>query len=167
MTAEPKTTDSLLSVRDLVQEFVLRDFGGVHGLLSAIPPTRLYIWHQLPWLDPNAIMDRFGLVFGLGIVLSFGYWSTDFVVMQRALAVRRPEDIQYVPAALATAKLVFAMVVVVPGVAAPIVLRLPASANWNATLPSMVLRYYSPFWIVIGLIGLAASLIATFAFRRN
>jgi len=142
---------------------VVRDFGGIHRLLASIPPSRFHVWQPLPWIAPHAVMDRTGLIFGLGVVLSFGYWSTDFVVMQRALAVRRADDVQYVPIALAIAKLVFAMLVVVPGVVAPIVLAMPTSANWNATLPSMIIHYYSPFWIVIGLIGLAASLIATFS----
>lgn len=142
---------------------VVRDFGGVHGLLAAIPPARLHVWEALMWIAPNAVMDRLGLTFGLGVVLSFGYWSTDFVVMQRALAVRRADEVQYVPLSLAAAKLIFAMLVVVPGVLAPIVLAMPSAVNWNATLPSMMIHYYRPAWLVIGLIGLAASLIATFA----
>jgi SSS family solute:Na+ symporter len=97
------------------------------------------------------------------LVLSFGYWSTDFVLMQRALAVRRYQQVQYVPLAMAGAKLVFAMLIVVPGVVAPLVLGLHGAANWNATLPSMMMHYYSPAWMVIGTMGLAASLISTFA----
>lgn len=143
--------------------FVLRDFGGLQPLLSSIPPGRFHAWHELPWLGPHAVMDRFGLILGLGIVLSFGYWSTDFVVMQRALAVRRAQDVQYVPLALAVAKLIFAMLIVVPGVVAPIVLNNKGGNDWNGTLPSMMLHYYDPFWVVIGVLGLAASLVATFA----
>lgn len=143
--------------------FVVRDFGGVRGLLSSIPPARFQVWQGLPWIAPHAVMDRFGVILGLGLVLSFGYWSTDFVLMQRALAVRRAQDVQYVPLALAAAKLIFAMLIVVPGVVAPLVLHLGAAANWNATLPSMMLHYYNPLWVVIGMIGLAASLVSTFA----
>jgi SSS family solute:Na+ symporter len=143
--------------------FVVRDFGGIHGILANIPHDKMHAWQSLPWVAPNAIMDRFGLVLGLGLVLSFGYWSTDFVVMQRALAVRRAEDVQYVPLALAAAKLLFAMLIVIPGVIAPVVLKMGPATNWNATLPSLMLHYYNPFWVVVGVIGLAASLVATFA----
>jgi SSS family solute:Na+ symporter len=143
--------------------FVVRDFGGIRGLLSSIPQARFHAWQTVPWIAPHAVMDRFGLILGLGLVLSFGYWSTDFVVMQRALAVRRAEDVQYVPMALAAAKLIFAMLIVIPGVVAPLVLRMGSATNWNTTLPSLMLHYYDPSWVVIGIIGLAASLVSTFA----
>lgn len=142
---------------------VVHDFGGLGNLLARVPTDRIHAWQALPVFAPHAVMDRFGLIFGLGLVLSFGYWSTDFVQMQRALAVRRHQSVQYVPLAMAGAKLIFAMLIVIPGVVAPLVLGMHGSANWNATLPSMMLHYYSPSWIVIGVMGLAASLVSTFA----
>ncbi|MGA9670759.1 MAG: hypothetical protein WBQ94_16230 [Terracidiphilus sp.] len=142
---------------------VARDFGGVAHLLSSIPPNRFHTWQNLPSFAPHAIMDRFGLIFGLGVVLSFGFWSTDFVQMQRTLAVRRANDVAYVPLSMATAKLIFAFLVVVPGVAAPLVLGAQRGSDWNATLPAMMLHYYNPSWVAIGVMGLSASLISTFA----
>ncbi|MDR3777136.1 MAG: hypothetical protein P4K97_09590 [Terracidiphilus sp.] len=142
---------------------VIHDFGGVHHLLAAIPASRVHAWQTLPFFSPHSVMDRIGLIGGLGVVLSFGYWSTDFVLMQRALAVRRPQDVHYVPLALASAKLIFAFLIVLPGVAAPLVLHFRSAANWNTTLPAMMLHYYSPAWEVIGIMGLAATLMATFA----
>jgi SSS family solute:Na+ symporter len=142
---------------------VVRDFGGFGNLLRRIPADRAHAWQTLPVFAPHATMDLFGLIFGLGLVLSFGYWSTDFVLMQRALAVRRHQSVQYVPLAIAGAKLIFAMLIVIPGLVAPLVLGMHGAANWNATLPSMMLHYYSPAWIVIGVMGLAASLVSTFA----
>jgi len=142
---------------------VIRDFGGIGNLLRSIPPDRLRAWTALPVFAPQATMDRFGLIFGLGLVLSFGYWSTDFVLMQRALAVRRGADVRLVPLGLAAAKLVFAFLIVLPGVAAPLVLQSTPTRSWNATLPSMILHYYNPSWAVIGIMGLATSLVATFA----
>jgi SSS family solute:Na+ symporter len=103
------------------------------------------------------------VVFGLGLVLSFGFWSTDFVQMQRALAVRRPADVPFVPLSIAAAKIVFAVLIVLPGIAAPLVLGSHPVTNWNTTLPSLMLHYFRPSWAVVGLMGLAASLISTFA----
>ncbi len=143
--------------------FVLHDFGGLASLQAHLPAARAHLWQTLPFLAPQATMDRFGLIFGLGIVLSFGYWSTDFVQLQRALAVRRAQDVQYVPLAQAAAKLVFAFLIVLPGVAAPLVLTGRDAGNWNATLPSLMLHYYSPFWAALGVLGLTACLVATFA----
>jgi SSS family solute:Na+ symporter len=99
----------------------------------------------------------------MGIVLSFGYWSTDFVQMQRALAVRRPQDVRFVPLSLAAAKIIFAFLIVLPGVVAPLVLHAGGAGNWNATLPSMMLHYYSPSWAALGVMGLIACLVSTFA----
>jgi len=142
---------------------VLAEFGGLAHFQASMPAPRMHLWQGLSVLAPHAPMDGLGLVFGLGIVLSFGYWSTDFVLLQRALAVRNPRDVQYVPLAQATAKLIFGLLIVLPGVAAPLVLRRGEAANWNATLTSLMLHYYSPFWAAIGLMGLVACLVATFA----
>jgi solute:Na+ symporter, SSS family len=142
---------------------VAHDFGGMAHLLSSVPPSRFHAWQTLPFFAPQATMDRFGLILGLGVVLSFGFWSTDFVQMQRTLAVRRAGDVPYVPLSVATAKLIFAFLVVLPGVAAPLVLDMRRAGGWNATLPAMMLHYYSPSWVAIGVMGLSAGLISTFA----
>jgi len=142
---------------------VLSDFGGLAHFQASIPAERMHLWQGLSFFAPQAPMDTLGLIVGLGVVLSFGYWSTDFVLLQRALAVRDPRDVQYVPLAQAAAKLAFGLLVVLPGVAAPLVLRGAKAGNWNATLPSLMLHYYSPSWAAIGVMGLVACLVATFA----
>jgi SSS family solute:Na+ symporter len=142
---------------------VARDFGGVAHLLSSIPANRFHAWQTLPVFDPQATMDRFGLILGLGVVLSFGFWSTDFVQMQRTLAVRKANDVVYVPLSMAAAKPVFAFLIVLPGVAAPLALGEQHMGTWNATLPAMMLHYYSHSWVAIGVMGLFAGLISTFA----
>jgi solute:Na+ symporter, SSS family len=143
---------------------VAHELGGFHQLISRIPDSRIHAWQGVPLLAPHAVMDRFGLVFGLGLVLSFGYWGTDFVQLQRALAVRREEDAPFVPLSIGFAKLAFALFVALAGVAAPLVLaRVQLSRNWNATLPDLMLHYYTSVWLVFGMMGLAASLISTFS----
>jgi SSS family solute:Na+ symporter len=142
---------------------VVHDFGGLARLRASIPAGRVHLWQTLPVFAPQATMDRVGLILGLGIVLSFGYWSTDFVQMQRALAVRRPQDVRFVPLSLAAAKIIFAFLIVLPGVVAPLVLHAGGAGNWNATLPSMMLHYYSPSWAALGVMGLIACLVSTFA----
>lgn len=142
---------------------VLADFGGIAHFQATIPVERIHLWQGLAVFAPQAPMDALGLIVGLGVVLSFGYWSTDFVLLQRALAVRNSRDVQYVPLAQAAAKLIFGLLIVLPGVAAPLVLKAGKAGNWNATLPSMMLHYYSPFWAAIGVMGFVACLVATFA----
>lgn len=143
---------------------VMGQLGGVRRALSSIPAHRVHAWQGIPLFAPHAVMDRFGLIFGLGLVLSFGFWGTDFVQLQRALAVRRAQDAPLVPLNIGIAKLTFAVLIPMTGVAAPLVLSPKAfGGNWNATLPLLMLHYYSPFWLVIGFMGLAASMISTFS----
>ncbi len=142
---------------------VTRSMGGLSAALAAIPAARMHAWQTLPWFGPGALMDRVGLIAGLGLVLSFGYWSTDFVLMQRALAVRRAQDVRYVPLALAGAKLIFPLLIVLPGLLAPVVLRGELGDDWNAALPLMMRHFFTPAWLLVGLTGLMASLVATFA----
>ena len=142
---------------------VNHDFGGIGRLLGSMPAAHRHAWENLPVVGPGATMDVVGVVFGLGLVLGFGYWSTDFVQMQRALGVRRPADVPYVPLSIAAAKLIFAFVVVVPGIVAPLVVGSRLQGHWNVTLPTLMLHYFKPGWIAIGVMGLAASLVSTFA----
>jgi SSS family solute:Na+ symporter len=143
--------------------FVLHDFGGFGRFLASVPADRLHTWQSLPVVSPHAVMDCLGLVVGLGFVLSFGYWSTDFVQMQRALAVRDKNRVARIPLTVAAAKTVFAFFIVLPGVAAPLVLAQRGSASYNATLPLLMQHYYSPAWLALGFLGLTASLVSTFA----
>jgi SSS family solute:Na+ symporter len=140
-----------------------RSFGGMTQWLAAIPPARLHTWQTLPGFDPGAPMDRFGLIVGLGMVLSFAFWGTDFVQMQRALAVRSSQRVPLVPLSVATAKIFFAFLLVLPGVTAPLVITCGKQFGWNETLPALLMHYFSPGWIAIGIMGIAASLVSTFA----
>jgi len=142
----------------------VHEMGGVTKLVASVPPSRIHAWQSVAFFAPHAVIDRLGLVFGLGLVLSFGYWSTDFVQLQRALAVRHERDAPFVPLSVGFAKLVFAPLVAMTGVAAPLVLS-PArlGGNWNATLPALMLHYYKSTWLALGFMGLAASLISTFS----
>lgn len=142
---------------------VLRDFDGLSHLVARIPAIDRHAWEGLPAFAPQANMDIVGVVFGLGFVLSFGFWSTDFVQMQRTLAVSRSSQVPFVPLSMALAKLVFALIIVLPGIVAPLVVGRPQESNWNRTLPAMMLHYFNPSWVVIGVMGLVASLVSTFA----
>jgi len=133
---------------------VAHELGGFRSMMADIPASRMHTWQGVPFFAPHAVMDRVGLVFGLGLVLSFGYWGTDFVQIQRALAVRRERDAPFVPLSIGFAKLVFAVLIAMTGVAAPLVLSQGhLSRNWNATLPALMLHYYGSAWLIFGFSG--------------
>jgi SSS family solute:Na+ symporter len=142
----------------------LRQFHGIHGLLASLPASMAHVWNGLPVIAPTtATMDVVGVVFGLGFVLSFGYWCTDFVLMQRALAAKNTQGSVNTPLIAASFKLVFPLLVVVPGLAASVLIERQTTSSFDYTLPSMMLRYYGPGILGIGIAAILASLMSGLA----
>jgi SSS family solute:Na+ symporter len=63
-------------------------------------------------------VDVFAMVFGLGFVLSFGYWCTNFLVVQRAMAARNMTAARRTPLIAAVPKMLFPALVILPGMIA-------------------------------------------------
>ena len=63
-------------------------------------------------------VEAFGLIAGLGFVLSFGYWCTDFLVVQRAMAADSMSAARRTPLIAAFPKMLMPFIVIVPGIAA-------------------------------------------------
>jgi SSS family solute:Na+ symporter len=70
-----------------------------------------------PAANPMGV-DWFAVVFGLGFVLSFGYWCTNFLVVQRAMAARNMGAARRTPLIAAVPKMVFPILVILPGMIA-------------------------------------------------
>jgi len=65
----------------------LKNVGGWSGLVQKLPSSYSHSWVGMGSPETNPLgVEWFGLVMGLGFVLSFGYWCTDFLVVQRAMA---------------------------------------------------------------------------------
>lgn len=77
-----------------------------------------HLWEGMPFVSTRTPFDGFGVIFGLGFVLSLGYWCTDFVMIQRALAARTEFEARQVPLWAGFGKLGFSLIVVIPGLAA-------------------------------------------------
>src|SRR6476469_2172860 len=97
----------------------LREVGGWEGLRARIPETFAHSWTNLgsPSANPMGV-EWFGLVMGLGFVLSFGYWCTDFLVVQRAMAADSMNAARRTPLIAAMPKMVFPFLVILPGMIA-------------------------------------------------
>ena len=63
-------------------------------------------------------VDVFAMVFGLGFVLSFGYWCTNFLVVQRAMAAKNMTAARNTPLVAAVPKMFFPFLVILPGMIA-------------------------------------------------
>ncbi len=111
----------------------LRNVGGWHGLQSRLPVAYTHSWRGMEHASTNPLgVEWFGLTMGLGFVLSFGYWCTDFLVVQRAMAAENEESARRVPLIAAIPKMVFPFLVILPGliaVAAPAIASHTASAS--------------------------------------
>jgi SSS family solute:Na+ symporter len=70
-------------------------------------------------------VDVFAMVFGLGFVLSFGYWCTNFLVVQRAMAAKNMGAARNTPLVAAVPKMVFPFLVIVPGMIAVALTSIP------------------------------------------
>lgn len=101
-------------------------WGGLQVRLAAVATARGYapgaythVWKYLGSAHQNPIgVEWMGLAMGLGFVLSFGYWCTDFLVVQRAMAAESQESARRVPILAAIPKMLFPLLVVLPGMVA-------------------------------------------------
>lgn len=152
----------------------LKDVGGWEGLvgkLQASPQGQgaLHSWAQTGSTANPMGVPWYGILFGLGFVLSFGYWTTNFAEVQRALAANSMGAARRTPIIGAIPKMLFPAIVILPGMIAygltsdavaggysiPVKDGVP---NYNQVLPSMIFHYFPN-----GLLGLAlTALMASF-----
>jgi SSS family solute:Na+ symporter len=107
----------------------LRDVGGWDGLTAKLasvaagsghePTVYTQSWRYLDAPAHNLIgVEWFGLAMGLGFVLSFGYWCTDYLVIQRAMAADSMASARRTPLIAAFPKMLFPALVILPGMLA-------------------------------------------------
>jgi SSS family solute:Na+ symporter len=97
----------------------LRNVGGWEGIKRALPETMTHSWRGMAHASTNTLgVEWVGLAMGLGFVLSFGYWCTDFLVIQRAMAADSELSARRVPLIAAIPKMFFPFLVILPGLIA-------------------------------------------------
>jgi SSS family solute:Na+ symporter len=89
-----------------------------------------------PAANPMGV-DWFAIVFGLGFVLSFGYWCTDFLVVQRAMAAKDMSAARRTPLIATVPKMLFPFLVILPGI---IAVALAATPNKGYRLPPIAIK---------------------------
>jgi solute:Na+ symporter, SSS family len=100
----------------------LRDVGGWGGLQSRLTSEMTHSWQYLGSTSSNPMgVEWFGMMMGLGFVLSFGYWCTDFLVVQRAMAADSMTSARRTPLIAAFPKMLFPFLVILPGMIAGVV----------------------------------------------
>jgi SSS family solute:Na+ symporter len=116
----------------------LKQVGGWHGLEATLGPSYTQAWHGMGHATTNRLgVDWFGLSMGLGFVLSFGYWCTDFLVVQRALAANSMSAARRTPLIAAGVKMFIPFIVILPGLIAIALTAAPDRAGATAHPPAV------------------------------
>ena len=143
--------------------------GGWSGVVAHVPPLFLHTWHGTAHEATNSMHVTWpGIVLGLGFVLSFGYWCTDFLVIQRALAAEDINAAQRTPLIAAIPKIFFPLLVILPGLLAlPLFPHLgdknDPSMSYNNALPLLMGHFYPAGMLGLGLTALLASFMSGMA----
>lgn len=143
-------------------------FGGMDGLAKAMPnPDFMHLWTGTLTSNNPMGVDIYGILSGLGFVLSFGYWCTDFLVVQRALAAESLPAAQRTPLIAAFPQALFPFVTVLPGLMAVVMIKGIGSNNdtlsYNMALPLLLGKLYPSGMLGLGLTAMLASFMSGMA----
>lgn len=155
----------------------LHDAGGWSSIKSNLAPELTHAWKYMGDSQSNPLGINFmSLIFGLGFVMSFGYWCTDFLVVQRAMIARNLNAAQRTPVIAAIPKLFMPLIVVLPGLIAITLMQpalqdkgyaIPQAADggldYTMTLPSLIAHYYPTGLLGVGITALMASFMSGMA----
>ena len=155
----------------LVAALGLADVGGFHKLMSEVPPAFGTLWSTSGNPANNGMMVSWaGIILGLGFVLSFGYWTTDFLVVQRAFSAKDLRSARMTPITASFFKMGVPFLVIIPGLVALVLSQNPASGfsllhdggqiNYDSALPLLIARYYPNGLIGLGVTALLAGFMA-------
>jgi len=147
--------------------------GGWEGMAGRIPAVMTHSWSYMKAPADNPMgVEVFGLVAGLGFVLSFGYWCTDFLVVQRAMAADSMAAARLTPVIATFPKMLLPFIVIVPGIAAlalhdmNIGYALPAKnggLDYDQALTTLMAQFYPTGMLGVGLTALMASFMSGMA----
>ena len=148
--------------------------GGWQGIVQHVEDAKLHVWKGMGSASTNPMgVDAFSLVFGLGFVLAFGYWCTDFLVVQRAMISRNLNEAQRTPIIASVPKILMPAVVIMPGIVLLALqgqfsgFDLPVNASgdtdYNMALPTLLAKLYPNGILGVGITALIASFMSGMA----
>jgi SSS family solute:Na+ symporter len=162
----------------LIPVLGLVDAGGWGNLKARIATNAsaeyTHLWSTLGSFRDNPMGIHWtGIVFGLGMVISFGYWTTDFLVVQRVLSAKDLRAAKMAPIIGAAFKMFVPFIVILPGLLAIAVLPVKLTGegaaiatgghSYNEVLPLMLARYCGPGLLGLGITALMAGFMSGMA----
>jgi len=159
--------------------FGLIETGGWSGMLVRIArrvPLQDYthMWRNMGSAADNPMGVHWtGMVFGLGLIGAFGYWTTDFLVVQRVMAARDLRSAKIATTIGAAFKMLLPAIVILPGLLGLAVLPMKLTGetealatgghSFNEVMPLMMARYLGPGFLGIGVTALIAGFMSGMA----
>src|SRR6266487_1838201 len=156
----------------------LIEAGGWSGVVARVHQNfpqgdYTHLWRTLGGFSDNPMGIHWtGIVFGLGWVISFGYWTTDFLVVQRVIAAKDIRAAKLAPIIGSYFKMAVPFIVILPGLLGLAVLPFhlapesavgPGQHSYNEVLPLMLARYCGPGLLGLGITALIAGFMSGMA----
>ena len=147
--------------------------GGWEGMSAQIPSVMTHSWKYMSHASENPMgVEVFSMIAGLGFVLSFGYWCTDFLVVQRAMAAESLSAARRTPVIAAFPKMFMPFVVILPGIAALALSKMTvgytlppkgSGYDYDQALTTLMAQFYPSGMLGVGLTALMASFMSGMA----
>jgi SSS family solute:Na+ symporter len=155
----------------LVSLLGIIEIGGVKEVFARIPESFNTLWSTSGDPAQNGMAITWaGIVLGLGFVLSFGYWTTDFLVVQRAFSAKDLRAARMTPIIASFFKMAVPFIVIMAGLVALALANDPKSGfallqdggqiNYDSALPRLIQRYYPTGLVGLGVTALLAGFMA-------
>jgi SSS family solute:Na+ symporter len=155
----------------LVSILGIIEIGSVNEIFARIPESFNTLWSTSGNPADNGMLISWGgIVLGLGFVLSFGYWTTDFLVVQRAFSAKNLKTARMTPIVASFFKMAIPFIVILAGLIALILANDPKSGfhllrdgnqvNYDSALPLLIARYYPSGLVGLGVTALLAGFMA-------
>ncbi len=151
----------------------LHAVGGIHGLMEKVKHFKplgepgLHAWRGLAihHVTNPLKSDWVGVVFGLGFVLSFGYWTTNFAEVQRALSARNMSASRRTPLIGAYPKIFLPAIIILPGLIAVVTVHglgigTSLANQYNTAIPHLIGNYLPEGMLGLAVTGLLAAFMA-------
>ena len=147
------------------------DLGGPAQAFSHLSQMYTHLWSNSGSPANNAMMVSWpALVFGLGFGISFGYWTTDFLIIQRAFSAKDVRSARMAPIIGTYFKILLGFAVVGSGMVGLALLQNPNSGfallhdggkvQYDSVMPLLMMRYFPPGLVGIGVTALVAMFMA-------
>ena len=155
----------------LVSILGIVEIGSIHQIFARVPEAFNTLWSTSGDPSQNGMMITWGgIVLGLGFVLSFGYWTTDFLVVQRAFSAKDLRSARMTPILASFFKMAVPFIVILAGLIALVLANDPHSGfallkdngqiNYDSALPLLIARYYPRGLVGLGVTALLAGFMA-------